>query len=50
MGPPENALVLTVDGKSQIQALDRSQPELPLRPGNLKGKQPLSKDMAQLVF
>jgi transposase len=36
MEPPENALVLTVDEKSQIQALDRSQPELPLRPGNPK--------------
>ena len=36
IAPPENALVLTVDEKSQIQALDRSQPELPLRPGNPK--------------
>ena len=36
MAPPENALVLTVDEKSQIQALDRSQPELTLRPGNPK--------------
>ena len=34
--PPENALVLSVDEKTQIQALDRSQPELPLRPGNPK--------------
>ena len=34
MDPPENALVLSVDEKTQIQALDRSQPELPLRPGN----------------
>jgi transposase len=31
--PPENALVLCVDEKSQIQALDRTQPLLPLRPG-----------------
>ena len=31
--PPERALVLCVDGKSQIQALDRSQPILPMRPG-----------------
>jgi len=31
--PPENALVLCVDEKSQIQALDRSQPVLPMRPG-----------------
>ena len=31
--PPQNALVLCVDEKSQIQALERSQPLLPLRPG-----------------
>jgi len=36
LNPPENALVLSVDEKSQIQALDRTQPELPLRPGNPK--------------
>ena len=34
MNPPENALVICVDEKTQIQALDRSQPELPLRSGN----------------
>ena len=34
LDPPDNALVLSVDEKSQIQALDRTQPELPLRPGN----------------
>ena len=33
MNPPENALVLSVDEKSQIQALDRTQPLLPMRPG-----------------
>jgi len=33
MTPPERALVLCVDEKSQIQALDRSQPMLPMRPG-----------------
>lgn len=33
MNPPENALVLSVDEKSQIQALDRTQLLLPLRPG-----------------
>ena len=32
MSPPERALVLCVDEKSQIQALDRSQPMLPMRP------------------
>lgn len=33
MTPPANALVLCVDEKSQIQALDRSQPVHPMRPG-----------------
>jgi transposase len=33
LDPPERALVLAVDEKSQIQALDRSQPILPLLPG-----------------
>jgi len=33
LDPPERALVLCVDEKSQIQALDRTQPILPLAPG-----------------
>ena len=33
LDPPERAVVLCVDEKSQIQALDRSQPILPLLPG-----------------
>jgi transposase len=33
MDPPENALVLCVDEKSQIQALDRTQPGLPMKKG-----------------
>src|SRR4051794_15044195 len=33
MDPPEHALVLSVDEKSQIQALDRTQPGLPMKPG-----------------
>jgi transposase len=33
LNPPEGALVLCVDEKSQIQALDRTAPVLPLRPG-----------------
>jgi hypothetical protein len=33
LAPPDKALVLCVDEKSQIQALDRTQPLLPLRPG-----------------
>jgi transposase len=36
MNPPENAIVFSVDEKTQIQALDRTQPELPLRMGNPK--------------
>jgi transposase len=33
LSPPDRALVLSVDEKSQIQALERTQPILPLRPG-----------------
>jgi transposase len=33
LSPPEHALVLSVDEKSQIQALDRTQPGLPLKKG-----------------
>src|SRR3978361_2149228 len=33
VAPPERAIVLCVDEKSQIQALDRSQPMFPMRPG-----------------
>lgn len=33
MDPPQHALVLSVDGKSQIQALERTQPGLPLAKG-----------------
>lgn len=33
MNPPTHAVVLCVDEKSQIQALERSQPVLPMRPG-----------------
>ena len=33
LNPPENAIVLCVDEKSQIQALDRTQPGLPMKPG-----------------
>lgn len=33
LNPPERALVLCVDEKSQVQALDRTRPVLPLRPG-----------------
>jgi transposase len=33
MSPPDKAVVLCVDEKSQIQALDRTQPGLPIKPG-----------------
>jgi transposase len=33
INPPKHAIVLSVDEKSQIQALDRTQPGLPLKPG-----------------
>jgi transposase len=36
LAPPERAVVLCVDEKSQVQALDRSQPVLPLRPGQVE--------------
>src|SRR6266516_3854920 len=36
LDPPDRALVLCVDEKSQIQALDRSQPPLPMRPGQVE--------------
>lgn len=34
--PPENAIVLCVDEKSQIQALDRTAPMLPMQPGQIE--------------
>ena len=36
LNPPDRALVLCVDEKSQIQALDRTRPLLPLRPGQVE--------------
>lgn len=33
LNPPQHAMVLCVDEKSQVQALDRTRPVLPLRPG-----------------
>jgi transposase len=40
MSPPANALVLSVDEKSQIQALNRTQPILPLAPGSEERRTP----------
>jgi transcriptional regulator with XRE-family HTH domain len=37
LAPPDHALVLCVDEKSQIQALDRTAPLLPMRPGQIGG-------------
>lgn len=36
LDPPEHAIVLSIDEKSQIQALDRTQPSLPLKRGHAK--------------
>jgi len=36
LNPPDKALVLCVDEKAQIQALDRTQPLLPMRPGQIE--------------
>ena len=41
LAPPERALILCVDEKSQIQALDRSQPLLPMRPGQIERRSDL---------
>jgi transposase len=35
VAPPAHAVVLSIDEKSQIQALDRTQPGLPMKPGRL---------------
>jgi transposase len=40
LNPPDKALVLCVDEKAQIQALDRSQPMLPMRPGQAERRTP----------
>jgi transposase len=40
MSPPENAIVLSIDEKSQIQALDRTQPLLPMSPGQAERRTP----------
>jgi len=36
LNPPSNAIVLSVDEKTQIQALDRTQPELPMKRGQVR--------------
>jgi len=42
LNPPERALVLSVDEKSQIQALDRTAPILPLRPASRNDKRTIT--------
>lgn len=36
LNPPDKAMVLSVDEKTQIQALDRTQPMLPMKPGQIE--------------
>lgn len=36
LNPPDDALVLSIDERAQIQALDRTQPTLPLRPSQIE--------------
>jgi transposase len=40
LSPPEHAIVLGVDEKSQVQALDRTQPLLPMRPSQAERRTP----------
>lgn len=40
LNPPDHAVVLCLDEKSQIQALDRTQPILPFRPGQVERRTP----------
>jgi transposase len=40
LNPPDRAIVLSVDEKSQVQALDRTQPLLPLAPGQAQRRTP----------
>ena len=42
MNPPDRAVVLCVDEKSQVQALDRTQPLLPMHSGQVERLSPMS--------
>ena len=46
LSPPERALVLCVDEKSQVQALDRTQPLLPIQNPSAGQKQPTTSSPA----
>ena len=47
LDPPDRALVLCVDEKSQIQALDRTQPLLPMRPGQAERRPMMTSGMGR---
>jgi transposase len=47
LAPPDKALVLCVDEKAQIQGLDRSQPLLPMRPGQGSAARTIIADTAR---
>ena len=47
LNPPHNALVLCVDEKSQVQALERTQPVLPMGLGYVEGSRMTIIDMAR---
>ena len=44
LNPPEHAVVLSVDEKTSIQALERTQPPLPLRSGCTSGLYQLNRE------
>ena len=46
MDPPTQAVVLSIDEKSQIQALDRTQPGLPIKPGRCQTMTTITSGMA----
>jgi hypothetical protein len=50
LNPPHHALVLCVDEKSQIQALSRSQPILPMQPARPSAARTITNAMAPPVY
>jgi len=46
VNPPDHAIVLSIDEKSQIQALDRTQPGLPMKKGAPQPSRTTTSDMA----
>jgi transposase len=49
MNPPDHAVVLCVDEKSQIQALERTQPLLPLRPASHRSTRELERNIRDFL-